>query len=83
MQDFFSEFSKAGSARRLVSSIIWRLTYDHEVVSEDDYYVALAHRAVEGLSRVLHVGSSIVDVVPPLKYIPGIVVLLFLQRLIS
>jgi hypothetical protein len=59
---------------RFAGTVILKLTYDHEVASENDYYIALAGRAVQGLIKVIHVGSTIVDVIPALKYIPGIFV---------
>ncbi|KAF9449497.1 cytochrome P450 [Macrolepiota fuliginosa MF-IS2] len=57
--------------RQLASTVILKITYDHEVVSEDDYYVALADKALKALLPVVHVGSSIVDVIPALKHIPA------------
>lgn len=57
---------------RLAGTVVLKLAYDHEVVSEDDFYVALADRALKGLLQVVHVGSNMVDVIPILKYIPGI-----------
>lgn len=57
---------------RYAGSVLLKLTYDHDVVSDDDYYVALVNRALKGLLQVVQVGSNIVDVVPVLKYIPGI-----------
>ncbi|KXN83648.1 O-methylsterigmatocystin oxidoreductase [Leucoagaricus sp. SymC.cos] len=56
--------------RQFAGTVILKLTYDHEVESEDDYYVALADRALKGLLQVVHVGASIVDIFPILKYIP-------------
>ncbi len=56
---------------RFSGAIILKVTYSHEVTTEDDYYVALAGRAMERLIQAVHVGSSYVDVFPILKYIPG------------
>ncbi|KAJ3574094.1 hypothetical protein NP233_g1993 [Leucocoprinus birnbaumii] len=57
--------------RQFAGSIILKLTYDHEVVAEDDYYVTLADKAMKGLLQAVHVGSSYVDLLPILKYIPA------------
>ncbi|KAJ3574087.1 hypothetical protein NP233_g2006 [Leucocoprinus birnbaumii] len=57
--------------RQLAAGIILKLTYDHQVTSEDDYYVLLAHKALEGLLQAVHVGSFVVDVIPALAFIPA------------
>lgn len=57
--------------RQFAATVVLKLTYDHEVLSEDDYYVNLADKALEGLLQVVHVGSSLVDIFPVLKYIPA------------
>ncbi|KAF5355923.1 hypothetical protein D9756_004149 [Leucocoprinus leucothites] len=57
--------------KQLAAATILKLTYDHEVASENDYYVSLAHRALQGLLPVVHIGSSVVDVIPILKHIPA------------
>lgn len=64
---------ESSNARSFAGAVILKLTYDHEVIPENDYYVGLADRAIQGLLQVVHVGSTIVDVVPALKYIPGMI----------
>ncbi|KAJ3574074.1 hypothetical protein NP233_g2002 [Leucocoprinus birnbaumii] len=57
--------------RQFAGTVVLKLTYDHEVVGEDDYYVKLADKALEGLLQVVHVGASPVDLFPILKYLPA------------
>ncbi|KAF9455133.1 hypothetical protein P691DRAFT_780441 [Macrolepiota fuliginosa MF-IS2] len=59
------------SSAQICQRVILKITRDHEVVSENDYYAALVDKAIKALLPVIHVGSSVVDVIPALKHIPA------------
>ncbi|KAF9568495.1 cytochrome P450 [Agrocybe pediades] len=54
-----------------VSSIVLNAGYGYEVEAENDFYIALVHKAVQPLLHVVHAGNYLVDYIPALKYIPS------------
>ncbi|KDQ63502.1 hypothetical protein JAAARDRAFT_147890 [Jaapia argillacea MUCL 33604] len=56
--------------RQHAGSIILQVAYGYKIESEDDYYVDLAGRAMEGLISAGNAGTYLVDFIPILKYVP-------------
>ncbi|PPQ92712.1 hypothetical protein CVT25_014019 [Psilocybe cyanescens] len=57
--------------RQHVGSIVLRAAYGYEVKTEDDFYIDLAHKAMQPLLLVVHAGANMVDFIPALKHIPA------------
>ncbi|KAF7424559.1 hypothetical protein PC9H_009866 [Pleurotus ostreatus] len=56
---------------RFSTSIIMRVTYGHQILSDDDEYLALANTIQESASEVGVPGGTPVDLFPILQYLPS------------
>ncbi|KAF4596650.1 hypothetical protein EYR38_008037 [Pleurotus pulmonarius] len=56
---------------RFSTSIIMRVTYGHQILSDDDEYVGLANAVQESASEVGALGRTPVDLFPILQYLPS------------
>ena len=57
--------------QRLITSIIFSVTYGKKINNMDDEYVTYAQRGVEGISQATIPGIYWVEYIPLLKYIPS------------
>ncbi|CAA7262429.1 unnamed protein product [Cyclocybe aegerita] len=53
-----------------IGMIIIRVTYGYSIRSEDDALLATSLKAVENFSILMMPGNFLVDLIPPLKYLP-------------
>ncbi|KAF8905477.1 cytochrome P450 [Gymnopilus junonius] len=56
---------------QFVSSIVLRAAYGYKAQPENDFYVDLAHKAIQPLLELVHAGTYLVEFLPILKYIPS------------
>ncbi|PPQ73533.1 hypothetical protein CVT26_010344 [Gymnopilus dilepis] len=56
---------------RFVTSIVLRAAYGYEVETENDFYVNLAHKAIQPLLELVHAGTYLVEFLPILKHVPS------------
>lgn len=61
----------ADSFCRYVGAVVLQATYGYEVKGDNDFYINLAHTAMQSLIPVVHAGSYLVEFAPILKLIPG------------
>lgn len=54
-----------------MASIALRAAYGYEVEAENDFYVDLAHKAIQPLLELVHAGTYLVEFLPVLKHIPS------------
>ncbi|KAL0567556.1 hypothetical protein V5O48_014442, partial [Marasmius crinis-equi] len=57
--------------KHLSGAIILKLVYGYTLQTENDPYMALAAKAMEGLRQVVNHGSFVVDYLPILKLLPS------------
>ncbi|KAF9262294.1 hypothetical protein L218DRAFT_438402 [Marasmius fiardii PR-910] len=57
--------------RRFNISCIMRVTFGHQVISDDDIFMAIGHRASYGVNNCRPSGNTIVDFFPWLRYLPS------------
>ncbi|EJC97786.1 cytochrome P450 [Fomitiporia mediterranea MF3/22] len=55
----------------LISGIIVSITYGHEVVAEPDPLVQLIERAVQGVTNFGNLGTTVLDILPFMRYAPS------------
>ncbi|KAF8814215.1 cytochrome P450 [Phlegmacium glaucopus] len=61
----------AAHIRKTAGAIILRISYGYEVKEKDDPFVTLADEALLQFSLATAPGSFLVDIFPPLKYLPA------------
>ena len=54
-----------------MTSIVLRAAYGYEVETENDFYVNLAHKAIQPLLELVHAGTYLVEFLPILKHVPS------------
>ncbi|KAK0211153.1 cytochrome P450 [Desarmillaria ectypa] len=52
------------------ASTIMNVTYGIEVSDEDDRYISVAEKALDGMAKAAHPGAFLVDIFPILKHVP-------------
>lgn len=52
------------------ASTIMNVTYGIEVSDEDDRYITVAEKALDGMAKAAHPGAFLVDIFPILKHVP-------------
>ncbi|KAF9254441.1 cytochrome P450 [Marasmius fiardii PR-910] len=57
--------------RRFNISCIMRVTIGHQVISDDDIFMAIGHRASYGVNNCGQGGNNIVDFLPWLRHLPS------------
>ncbi|KAF8810286.1 cytochrome P450 [Phlegmacium glaucopus] len=61
----------AAHVRKTAGAIILRISYGYEAKEKDDPFVTLADEAMQQFSLAAAPGSFLVDIFPPLKYLPA------------
>ncbi|KAJ7760722.1 cytochrome P450 [Mycena maculata] len=60
----------AQHCRHIITAIIINVTYGLDVAQSNDPYLDAAHTAIRALSEAGVPGRYLVDIIPPLKYVP-------------
>ncbi|KAF9560813.1 putative CyP450 monooxygenase [Agrocybe pediades] len=61
----------AAHIRQHVGSVVLNAAYGYEVQAENDFYIQLAHKAMQPLLSSVHAGHYLVDFLPFLKHVPS------------
>ncbi|PCH39553.1 cytochrome P450 [Wolfiporia cocos MD-104 SS10] len=57
--------------KRYTGAILMEITYGHRVTSLDDHYVSVAERTLDGVVSYGPPGTTVLDFLPHLKYLPA------------